>query len=1017
MTTQSDLVYQHQPIEIFDLKVEIPITLTEKLDEDGLAYVKYLAKNEKSTLNMLKKFGVCKPEERLEDIKKFKNASSISSSQYRVSDHIKEFTDDEIPSRVWAHNFQSVQSIWGPLRNILIPNTFDIDQSNAWMRQLRFIVNELRKKEWTSINGTQKLTIVTTWLEDWIANKKSHITNWMMSKSNVTEKSIKKKLASIANWNGNFKTGYEPFQKLNKELQTIESHLKLVPEFKKYVTYCTTKFQKTGKSETLIGILTKAIEANLTWSCVRECQARSIDICLVLHDGFHPYIREGDANRKNTILSICHDVSEFIAPNCAVWSCKPHDFRIYDADGKPTAHEFGIPEKFLENQHVSSKDDNKKGCACGCGKYLCDIPEEMRIPEEKLYHNMKYEFEKLHCQVHCHYIDEEKKQPEPCICELNEIQRKLHGRMKFYKHVVKKDKDGKEDLKVEKINFFPEWNDDEDKRYFRDYDVYPNPEKCPEDVYNLWQGYAVFRKTEYKKVSDFTDEIIRGVAFFYRHVHRLIDDDFRDFFWEVWSHLMKYPDIKLGILLGLIGHKRIGKGQTLDMLSKCIGPRYYCMTSHPGRDVWGDNGTDYCDGKMLCRLAEPKSSDYRSNDGAMRVWITDNPVERKAMHKKAETIHNYTRFIHDGNDPVLPDEENGGRIAQTLCNPYWKDKWIDSPQEFVEYNTSLGQYVDNDLVQILLTYMILKLDCPKRFSFHRINQVTGNFAKEERKRNRSLIEKFIIYLCEQVAWDKNELDLIESEIDSDGNPKMNTIEYHLIHWSRVQSFREPLKPRSITTLLGNWMSMKHGGITKKRPWNDELQRFGNNHYIFDLNYLRTKFQLDKLREESIKDSNEQKERENHGAFHPFMKTECCDGDKCTCANKQCHMSDDELLDDYVSIVKGWTTSNDFKNWLGNHGQTFPQTYNEFKEELESQNMVLQKIKQEKLKQEELKQQEEQEQINRKNESECLLKEVMEQRRIKNEESLKKFNEMKSSKNVDIDTTHPCKRARVDDLPM
>lgn len=946
MTTQTDLVYQHQPIEIFDLKCEPPTTLIERVDETGLSYLKSLAKDETATLKQLKRYGVAKPEERLQDIKRFINASSTSSTQYKQSENIWGL---KIPSRLWAHNKSSVQSIWGPARNILIgKTTLDIDQSNAWMRQLLFIVKELRKKEWTSINGTQRITIITTWLEDWILNKKSHITNWMMSKSNVTEKGIKKKLACIANWNGNFKTGYEPFQKLNKELQTIETQLKSVPEFKDYVLYCTEKFKANGKAETLIGILTKAMEANLTWACVRECQARSIEICLVLHDGFHPYKKE--ANIKDDVLSICNAVSEYIAPECAIWTCKEEDYRIYDENGKPTTFEFKVPDNFLEKQ-FSSNDDNTTVCSCGCKKKLCDIPDEMEIPKEKLYCNMKHEFEKLHCQVHCHFIDEEKKFPEPCICDLNEIKTKLHGRKKFYRHSCKVDKNGKEEIKLVKENFFPEWNDDEDKRYYRDYDVYPDVKKCPDDVYNLWQGYAVFRKSEGKKIKDFSDDVIRGVAYFYRHIHRLIDDDFRDFFWEYWCHLLKYPGIKPGILLGLIGLKRIGKGQALDMLSKCIGPRYYCMTSHPGRDVWGSNGTDYCDGKMLCRLAEPKESEYKQDPGAMRVWITDNPVERKAMHKKAETIHNYTRFIHDGNEPVLPDEENGGRVAQTLCNPYWKDKWIDDPQQFVEYNTSLGQYIDNELVQVLLTYMILKLDCPTRFSFHRINEVTGNFAKEERKRNRTLIERFIIYLCEQVAWDKKELDLIESDIGTDGDPKVNTIEYHLIHWSRVQSFREPMKARSITTMLGNWMAMKHGGIKKERPWNDELKRFGHTHYIFDLNFLRNKFALDKVREQCMKDSDSRNERNKNGPLTPFLKTECCHGDKCTCSDKQCHMSDEDLLNDYITIIKSWVhESDDFEKWLSNHGQSFPQTYNEYKQEsdLEKEKSEIAKLEQDEL---------------------------------------------------------------------
>ena len=927
----------HEKIDIFNIRIEPSVELIEEVDERGLKFIKSLVKNDaaiESTIQELRKKGEPNPEDFVESMKHFQRAKVSSVSKYSVSEKCKEFTSDNnlLPGRLWANNYQTLQSAKRQLRAILIGNkTIDFDQSSCWMRTLLFLCRELEKKEWDSPNGKITMKFTTLWLEDWIKNKKVFMTQWIQQKNKQSEKSIKNKLSIMANWGGVFKTGFEPFQGLHKEIKTIESQIQKVPEFKYWVDFSQNKMRQSKKCETIIGMLTKAIETNITWACVREVQARNIKVCVVVHDGMNVY-KDGIGDLD--ICSVFDQVSDFIAPNAAKWAKKDPDFAIYDINDLPTGHQLVLPENW-KDEVISMKpngpkkeDDEIPKCPCGCKCTQKEL-EEMGlefVPFYKVYSFMKDEFEKNHCQVHSNFIDEEKKFPEPIITSQAEMVTKCKGRLKYYIH--KKPEHG-DKLYLAKVNFFPEWMDDEYKRFYRDYDVYPNVSKCPHDVYNLWQGYAVFRKVRNMKISDFTEDVIKGCAFFVRHVHRLIDDNFREFEGQYWSHTLKYPEIKIGILLGLLGQKRIGKGQRIDMIMNIIGMRYYCMTSHPARDVWGQNGTDYCDGKIVCRLAEPKASEFTSDAGAMRVWITDNPVERKAMHKRAETIHNYTRFVVDANDPVLPDEQNGGRIAQTLCSSYWKEKWIDDPQEFVTYNTSLGQYIADEKVQVLYAYLLLRLDCPQRFSFHTINEVTGNFAKEERKRNRTLCEKFLIHLCENTPWNVKEIDLTEQDkypydsreslAEYEERRDKNTILYHLESFNRMQSFKEPLRPRSMTTAIGNWISMKHGGIRKERPWDEKNQQPGPHHFIIDLQYLRSKFSLDAEREQGIKDYKSRNPKKSIVSF--TEKCEECNG--CTCG--LCHLKDDELLDYYVDFIRDEVEDSRFEEWVENPDQ-FPPTF-------------------------------------------------------------------------------------------
>ena len=185
------------------------------------------------------------------------------------------------------------------------------------------------------------------------------------------------------------------------------------------------------------------------------------------------------------------------------------------------------------------------------------------------------------------------------------------------------------------------------------------------------------------------------------------------------------------------------------------------------------------------------------------------------MYQRMETVTNMSRFIHDGNDPILPDEESDGRIAQTLCNPYWKETL--EADEFVQYNTELGAHIANENVQLLLYFMLLKNGAPLRFSFHDILKCSGAFAKQERKNNRTLLEKFLVYLCDEQPWTAKTLELFESddraeEVKNRDGIDRRTIEYYLVNWSRHQHFQQPIKCRSITTELGKWVAMKHGGV-------------------------------------------------------------------------------------------------------------------------------------------------------------------------------------------------------------
>ena len=81
------------------------------------------------------------------------------------------------------------------------------------------------------------------------------------------------------------------------------------------------------------------------------------------------------------------------------------------------------------------------------------------------------------------------------------------GDWKYDKH-VKEQELGKEPVwRVRRKEFLPTWLYDEGKRKFDAYDTFVNEAECPENVYNLYRGFAVEKLLlSYRAMPGFTTE-------------------------------------------------------------------------------------------------------------------------------------------------------------------------------------------------------------------------------------------------------------------------------------------------------------------------------------------------------------------------------------------------------------------------------------------------------------------------------------------------------------------------------
>ena len=816
---------EQAPIDIFDLILEPKWLLKERVDGDALAYL--LKRTEKDIANT----GLSEPKRFFESMRGYLDRATTE----RTCAYHPGRKTGETPAPLYAPG--SCQFVPQAVRNLLIgPHTFALRQRHADHRALLWICKEIGRK----VNSlpTRELTY-------FLNDPDSFVADWREARSSMTEETVLHQLSQAIHWKGDPRTGHEPFKRFNQEAKSIMAVLASVPELR-WAKELADEQQARAGGGTIITVLVDAVQSNLTWAAIRAFEENGWPVCTCIHDkvsresGCNVY--RGDGVDPEELVRLANEATEAIAPGCAEWEVTDSPTVVYDKKGE-ACHQFTVPEGF------TAAPDGGERCPCGCNQPINSVE-----PLERPYDEVKERFERDVAKVHYEFLYERRYQDTVEMLNEGKLVTACKGDWKYDRHksvIVNKE----ETWVVKREEFLLTWLYDEGKRKFDAYDTFVNEAECPENVYNLYRGFAV----EKLLLSDrampgfITEDTYRGVAFIMRHEQRLMGD-FVDF-WRVFkAHLFQYPHIKFGIMIALLGQKRIGKGQSIDFLSYMVGKESYFMTSNPSRDLWGTNGTTCMLGKMLGRLAEPKHKEYTADPGAMRVWVTDNPVPMKAMREQAKNYRNYLRLLHDGNELVLPDFELDGRLAQCLCSDYWK-KTLDAAA-YAEYNIELGEYNIRPDVQLLYYYQLLSLFVKKRYTFHDIP--TSAFSKQQKKNNRKWIEKFIVYVVFSLPWGKKTATYREAAPEDQGRDGTEVSLESLYRTFCENEHIDPerVKVRSATTQLGEWVVLQgpsFKGLYKYRPWDSTNQRPGATQWTFNLDDLRTLFSLEEEKEQFERD--------------------------------------------------------------------------------------------------------------------------------------------------------------------
>ena len=711
------------------------------------------------------------------------------------------------PGRLYSPN--GVQCLIGCIRANLLQNTSDMDMSKAMHRVLKWVCAQLN--------------VPTPHLDYYIEHRDGNdgVLQRMMNADGVSKKKAKELYTMIWTACKPINTRNAHLRDCDKEAKQVQQALMAKPELAWILPYC----KEENRPGSFISHLYHWIEAKLLSAVHSMLEGKSLEVAALIFDGINIIGRSHFGNA--TLLEDAHAACEAVCPGInMIWAWKPLDFTVSSKDTRKELKELRVPDEYQPPPPLQRNE--------------CDEKDDVLDPEtEPTYEEMRAEFS-LNLggnkgKVGSEYI---------CVLEDGALElidtkhfRDRYAHYVYFELVEEEDPETKVTYMVKvKHPFLDRWMRDErmdprylhdkSKRYFWDrFDMYPDASKCPDNVYNLWKGFAAE-----KMETDLDDNNVRnGLLLILEHFKMLCSGDkpAYDFMLNILAHALQYPNVKLGIMLCLVGPQGCGKGHVWDIIQRLIGGETTTQTfstDEPQKDVWGDNN-----GRMknafFVRIAEVAKSAFSGMVGKMRGKITDNPIRVRDLYCTATNVKSYARFFLDTNyRDAIPDEHGERRFFITDCN----EEKIGDDGYWVALRDAIA---DDRVIRALYDFLIVR-DIKPMYLGKDIP--IGAYQKVLKDTRRSVVEQFLEWLVEIQDLNNTTLTLNNDQLYA----KFKQWQDSGNEWDRSKA--------SITREL-QLSSIKGIKMTKPRVESIVLGRSTLKQvrtYIFDLVELRKRYGVD-----------------------------------------------------------------------------------------------------------------------------------------------------------------------------
>ena len=444
--------------------------------------------------------------------------------------------------------------------------------------------------------------------------------NYLENRENLLKKSNLTKTEIIKFINGDFENSKFPqwLQDMKQEYKTISEILNSRnPELLKFVK---ADAKKKGKSGNLNGKMIAQYygiqEKKIIDNALKWCEANKFIVGTLIHDGF--------------LLKIDKRIKKEI-----------EDLNLYI---KNTGYDLEFIIKPMEKLLDIPKD------------ILYKTKRDYEEEEKEQYEKLKGEFEENTAKI---------------LNPLIWITTDSNGNKCFEKHgnIRAKFIDWKKAThngKILKFSLFSEtgkpktfienYLNDPNKKIYDRFDFIPDFSKCPENVYNLFDGFNIFKldDIEYKEdTKERFEKLLNHFRFLVNDGSENVENYF-EYLMQFFSHIILNPMEKTKVVPILRSDEGWGKNIMTDFIGKqCLNQRYHMETRDPKKEVFGDfNGM--MEGKIFVNFDEADPEESKFFYDKLKGDITNDTLILKKKGIENTTIKSYAQYISTTNHDELP---------------------------------------------------------------------------------------------------------------------------------------------------------------------------------------------------------------------------------------------------------------------------------------------------------------------------------------------------------------------------
>lgn len=391
------------------------------------------------------------------------------------------------------------------------------------------------------------------------------------------------------------------FKDYDKEMKDIQKRLIEEPEYRKLQETVPEYKQTLNYNGCVINRILCYYENIILQHALHVLNSKGIEVAILMFDGLMVY---GDYYNDMTLLKEITDyVTEKMPDLNMCWDYKVHDDSLQ------------IPEEFDMEDTVTSS-----------------------------YLQVKEEFQKAHAKIIYKSAFIVENDNDVIIKSKSEM-------LVSYQHLKFQIMT---DTGITNTPFMDMWLNDACMRIYNDIGVYPNPSKCPKNVYNMWRPFEMEQYT-----TPYTKNVV-ALDMFLNHIKILCnhEEPVYDYFKKWIAQMIQYPESKT-IMPTLISSQGAGKGTLIELLRKMFGVKKVFETTHPSRDVWGSfNGIMV--NAFLVNLDELSQKETFECEGMVKGLITNPAMTINNKGVNQFTISSYHRFIATTNNfnPVKTSEDD-----------------------------------------------------------------------------------------------------------------------------------------------------------------------------------------------------------------------------------------------------------------------------------------------------------------------------------------------------------------------